>query len=722
MAEQALRNLERDLRVEFDAEESRWDREDRRRLETMRQHKQRMLDRLELQQRSGQPISARQIELATSAPTTQLELPRIVRRSLRNGEYAFHGANYCRQGMRTYSSSIPSRLIESAVECTFSPTADREPSRRRLLQRRQGLFASLPSQDSVRAVAASKARAGGAGLTAEPTVLGPTYQDIESAKRMDVLDYFRGKTPGGSSSRRDEAPRKPAFDSSSRVRGSGLGAEKPLTMELLTTGGPQGRVKTDLLYGLLMREFDPADMANLVDQERQSGAGRRIEADLRVFTNLEDGNVSMPSMHGFSSRGRSSGGERSGRPGRRAANATAGLTGSSGRVRDAPDPVSASLFASGATDMQGCSQATPAAESLSVLEPGRQLLYSASGGTRTLTIANGSTSALGFSAKPKGDEGERIGSPMLGNSPTRVFVRSSQRLPPVEAPLVDTVPEPLALGQAPRLSAGQEGACRLQVQEAELSGGAAGAAEALGTLGAQPTLCSLSLPQILRANRIAAKLQVSGLSSVQPSEYALQKKRRAMEEELNSSLLASGMLDGLGASQSLSLSQTSRRSLTLSASGELGLGRTASVSTAFRSKPKSGHSVRFAPGNTLTRVAQNDERIASPSESPGRGSSRRPPRDFKAGDLSGDADDESGQDSGSFENSGAGFSMGRSAEFSANFGGSEAGFTLADFDMIGSDTQGAGAGPGRLAKKSLPPSHPSHMIAEFEAMHGLGGL
>lgn len=105
----------------FAEEEERWSRQDKLRHELRLKHKASTLRRLDLQRRSGQHYTESQVRIATTLPTSQSELPSLVRRSLRNGEYAYHGKNCSVQEMRHCRCKMDSSLLDEVQECVHVP-------------------------------------------------------------------------------------------------------------------------------------------------------------------------------------------------------------------------------------------------------------------------------------------------------------------------------------------------------------------------------------------------------------------------------------------------------------------------------------------------------------------------------------------------------------------------------------------------------------------------
>ncbi|TNJ30654.1 hypothetical protein GMRT_10758 [Giardia muris] len=105
----------------FAEEEERWSRQDKLRHELRLKHKASTLRRLDLQRRSGQHYTESQVRIATTLPTSQSELPSLVRRSLRNGEYAYHGKNCSVQELRHCRCKMDSSLLDEVQECVHVP-------------------------------------------------------------------------------------------------------------------------------------------------------------------------------------------------------------------------------------------------------------------------------------------------------------------------------------------------------------------------------------------------------------------------------------------------------------------------------------------------------------------------------------------------------------------------------------------------------------------------
>ncbi|EFO62805.1 Hypothetical protein GLP15_706 [Giardia lamblia P15] len=248
--------LEDILREQFIERERKWDEQDIRRHELRMKHKERILKRLELQRRAGQMYTAEQVELATATATSQHMLPAIIRRSLRNGEYAYHGKNCSVQELRHCSCKLSSRLLEEARECTHKPVPSWELDK--LTPTGHGLCMSQPPATGKRYTALNID-----GLPAEErSVSGPVPRSQSRAAFTTLIS----------------AKDKPLENKENHS---------------LTSMSQYNNSKIDMLSGLSMQLFNPDDMRHLLETEKQDGTGRRLEESLPFKSTLERSAVSL---------------------------------------------------------------------------------------------------------------------------------------------------------------------------------------------------------------------------------------------------------------------------------------------------------------------------------------------------------------------------------------------------------------------------------------------
>lgn len=242
--------LEDLLREQFNEKERKWDEQDIRRHELRMKHKECILKRLELQRRAGQMYTAEQVELATAAATSQHMLPAIVRRSLRNGEYAYHGKNCSVQELRHCSCKLSSRLLDEARECTHKPVPSWELNK--LAPTGHSLSMSQP----------------------------PTTGKRHTTLNIDGLPVEERSVSG------------PILRSQSRAAFTTLISAKDKPLEAkenhpLINMSQYNNSKIDMLSGLSMQLFNPDDMRRLLETEKQDGTGRRLEESLSFKSTLE---------------------------------------------------------------------------------------------------------------------------------------------------------------------------------------------------------------------------------------------------------------------------------------------------------------------------------------------------------------------------------------------------------------------------------------------------
>lgn len=251
--------LEEILREQFIERERKWNEQDARRHKLRMKHKESILKRLELQRRAGQMYTSEQVELATAVTTSQDMLPAIVRRSLRNGEYAYHGKNCSVQELRHCGCKLSSRLLEEAQECTHKPIPSWELDK----------HASSSHNVSI------------------------SQSSVNDKRHISLnIDGFPIEERSISS---------PAFRSQSRAAFNTLisANDKPLdsktnySLENISHGN---NFKIDMLSGLSMQLFDPEDMQNLLETEKHDGMGRRLEESLQFKSILEKGDFNSTKL------------------------------------------------------------------------------------------------------------------------------------------------------------------------------------------------------------------------------------------------------------------------------------------------------------------------------------------------------------------------------------------------------------------------------------------
>ena len=248
--------LEDILREQFSERERKWNEQDIRRHELRMKHKERTLKRLELQRRAGQMYTAEQVELATAAATPQHMLPAIVRRSLRNGEYAYHGKNCSVQELRHCRCKLGSRLLEEAHECTHRPVPSWE------LDKHNSLGHSLSmSQSSIPEKRHTTLNIDGLPIE-ERSVSGPVHRSQSRAAFTTLI-----------SAKDRPLDSKPNYS--------------------LADISQYNNSKIDMLSGLSMQLFDPNDMRHLLQTEKQDGTGRRLEDSLPFKSTLERGDFNL---------------------------------------------------------------------------------------------------------------------------------------------------------------------------------------------------------------------------------------------------------------------------------------------------------------------------------------------------------------------------------------------------------------------------------------------
>lgn len=241
--------IEEELRTRFKEQEHEWDVQDTNRIQLLAGHKAAMLKRLELMEKSGQQYSDVQVHNAVSAPTSQLALPPMVRRSYRNGEYYCHGKNCSIQEMRHANCKISCRNFDDSVELTRSWHDASEPK--------------------PRSSAKLKKTRGIAGIP------------------LNVLNYFRDKAGVPPS---QDTSHMNLFNTVISQKDFRLDKEPKSQMEdYVAKGSP----KIALLAGLATKAFAPEDLTALVEYEKRTGNGRLLEKAIGVPTCTEEGNFSL---------------------------------------------------------------------------------------------------------------------------------------------------------------------------------------------------------------------------------------------------------------------------------------------------------------------------------------------------------------------------------------------------------------------------------------------
>lgn len=251
-ASSVVNRLEDILREQFTERERKWNEQDARRHELRMKHKERILKRLELQRRAGQMYTTEQVELATAAATSQDMLPSIVRRSLRNGEYAYHGKNCSVQELRHCGCKLGSRLLEEAQECTHRPIPSWELDK----------YAPLGTGISMSQSSVSDKRHISLNIDGFPieerSISGPVHRSQSRA----------------------------AFNTLISANDKPLESKANYSLDNISRGNA---FRIDMLSGLSMQLFDPEDMQCLLETEKKDGTGRRLEEGLLFKSVLEKG-------------------------------------------------------------------------------------------------------------------------------------------------------------------------------------------------------------------------------------------------------------------------------------------------------------------------------------------------------------------------------------------------------------------------------------------------